>query len=80
MPRRRHKNPKRLIHNQIAGRKREARRIEARALFDRQLAKEQAIGIDPKYDHCRGRSEMDRISERRAWLQAEAEYQKGLTT
>lgn len=74
MPRKRHDNPKRAEHNRKADPKRAAKRIEAKIMFLRQIAKEREIGIDPIYDHSRGRSWTYRDELSSAWLKASKEY------
>lgn len=50
------------------------RRIAARQAFDRQIAKERAIGVDPQFDHSRGRTDYARDEARAAWLKASCAY------
>ncbi len=57
--------------------KRTQRRIAARQAFDRQIAKERAIGIDPQFDHSRGRTDYARDAARAEWLKASRAYDEG---
>lgn len=51
MTRKKHYNPDRMIHNRTALFPRSERRRLAKEQFDKQVAKEKAIGIDPIYEH-----------------------------
>ena len=75
----RHENPNRAIHNRKADPKRAARRIQSRILFLTRIAKEKEIGPDPRYDHSRGRNEVEWLGERQRWQLLSAEYDKRTT-
>lgn len=77
MPRKTHYNPERAIHNRVADPKRAQKRIAARQAFDRQIAKERAIGVDPQFDHSRGRTDYARDEARVVWLKASRTYDEG---
>jgi len=76
MPRKphRHDNPNRAIHNRTASPKRNVKRKTARVIYLQRLAKEKEIGIDPIYDHGRGRNETYRSEIRAEWLKREKAY------
>lgn len=75
MPRKphRHDNPNRAIHNRKADPKRAAKRIESRIMFLKQIEKEREIGVDPIFDHSRGRGD-DRLRLNSEWLRRSQEY------
>jgi hypothetical protein len=76
MTRKRHDNPNREEHNRKARPTRALERTTARVIYLQRLAKELEIGPDPKYDHSRGRNEMEWLGERQRWQYLSAEYDK----
>ena len=58
-------------------RNRTLERIHARQTFDRQIAKERAIGTDPWFDHSRGRNDYARDEARAEWLKKSRAYDEG---
>lgn len=82
MPRKphRHSNPERAIHNREAKPARTRKRLEARMAYLRQLRKEREIGVDPKFDHSRGRSETEWIAKREHWNHLSAIYDKAMAS
>ena len=79
MPRKRHDNPNRAEHNLKADPKRNLKRKTARVLYLMRLAKEKEIGVDPLYDHSRGRTDTYRAELRSAWLKASRGYDERMS-
>lgn len=76
MPRKpnRHGNPNRAIHNRTAAAERNVKRKTARVIYLQRLMKEREIGVDPIFDHGRGRNETFRAEIRKEWLKRSREY------
>jgi hypothetical protein len=76
MTRKRHDNPNRAEHNRKADPERAEKRLNARIKFLKQIEKETAVGIDPIYDHCRGRHDTTRFEESSDWKKISKEYDR----
>lgn len=58
--------------------KRFFKKMRARNAFDHQMTKERAIGVDPEFDHSRGRTETEREELHNAWVKKSREYDMGV--
>jgi len=74
MPRKKHYNPEKMIHNRVASLGRENKRKLAKEQFDKQVAKEKAIGVDPIYEHRYLLKYPDWPDTRTDWLKKSKQY------
>ena len=74
MPRKKHYNPEKMIHNRVASLDRSRKREQAKAQFDRRVTKEKAIGVDPIYEHRYLLKYPDWPDTRKEWQKKSAKY------
>ncbi len=80
MPRKKHYNPEKMIHNRVASLGRENKRKLAKEQFDKQVAKEKAIGIDPIYDHKLFSKHHNPYEASKEWLKKSKQYDQEAIT